>query len=224
MSVDFSSTRDSLHMLAEHVLSAARYRAVGRIGLEVAPGGFATPPFGDDAKVIAVDGLDVVTRQAGREKRAPISTLRAAGELVGIEPGAPAAVYPPATPRDLDGLLAVDPEVAARLADWYALGDAALRRFSLEIANDAPSGITLWPEHLDVAMRAAEVNYGASPGDEHLPDPYVYVGPAEVPAGAGAATRFWNQPFGAARSWHEIRTVDDAVHFFHEGRAAIGRS
>jgi hypothetical protein len=223
MSVDaLSSTRASFHILAEHVLAAARYRATGRIGLEVTPGGFATPPFGDDAMVVAVEGLDLVTRRAGHERRAPITTLRAAGELVGIEPGAPSEVYPPATRGDLDAPLVLDPDVAARLAEWYALGAAALRRFSVEIATDAASSITLWPEHLDVAIRAADVNYGASPGDEVVPDPYVYIGPPEVPTGPSDGPPFWNQSFGAARPWRDVRTVDDAVRFFHEGRNALG--
>ena len=27
------------------------------------------------------------------------------------------------------------------------------------------------------AMTAAAINYGASPGDDHITDPYLYVGP-----------------------------------------------
>ena len=37
------------------------------------------------------------------------------------------------------------------------LGDEALRRFAAEIADDEPSAITLWPEHFDVAIRAADI-------------------------------------------------------------------
>ena len=58
----FTETRESLHALAEHVLCAARYRAMGRIGLQVVEGGFATPPFGDDRRTIAVEGTELVLR------------------------------------------------------------------------------------------------------------------------------------------------------------------
>jgi hypothetical protein len=56
----FAETRESLHTLAEHVLAAARYHAIGRIGLTVVEGGFATPPFGDDQRTIGVEGTDLV--------------------------------------------------------------------------------------------------------------------------------------------------------------------
>jgi hypothetical protein len=211
-----ADTRESLHAVAEHVLAAARYRSAGRIGLEVASGGFATPPFGDDVRIIAVDGTELVLRAGPLERRAPLSTLRAAGELAGIDPGMPYTVYTPATPLDLDAPLTVDAEAARRLADWYALGDAALRQLAAEIGEDQPSGVTLWPEHLDVAIRAAEVNYGASPGDAVVSQPYLYVGP--MPLDPAEGDPFWNQPFGAAMIWDSIASVQDAVGFFLQGR------
>jgi hypothetical protein len=207
----FPETRDALHAVAEHVLAAARYQAAGRIGLEVTEGGFATPPFGDDGRVLAVIGTELVAGDGGR---APLTTLRAAGELAGITPGAPADVYTPATPLDLDTPLAVDDEAARRLAAWFALGDAALRELTVAIAGDDPSPITLWPEHFDLGTRAAGVNYGVSPGDEQVEAPYLYVGP-DAP---DPADEFWNQSFGATATWNEIRSVPDAVAFFTEGR------
>jgi len=213
----FTETRESLHILAEHVLAAARYHAMGRIGLQVVPGGFATPPFGDDQRTIGVEGTELVLRTGGQERRAPITTLRAAGEFAGVEPGAPSDVYKPATPCDLDAPLLVDPDAARRLADWYALGDAALRRLRLEIADDQPSDVTLWPEHFDVGIRAGEVNYGVSPGDAQVSEPYLYVGPTGLDL-AATGDSFWNQPFGAAVTWEDVRSVEDAVEFFRQGR------
>jgi hypothetical protein len=29
---------------------------------------------------------------------------------------------------------------------------------------------------------------------------------------------FWNQPFGATVTWEDIRSVEDAVEFFRQGR------
>jgi hypothetical protein len=218
----FAETRASLHALAEHVLCAARHRSTGHIGLQVGDGGFATPPFGDDHRTIAVQGEQLVLRADGFQRRAPISTLRAAGELVGIEPGAPSSVFKPTTPCNLDTPLIVGAEAARRLADWYALGDEALRRLAHEIADDRPSGVTLWPEHLDVGIRAAEINYGASPGDEQIPEPYIYVSPTGLDLSA-TADGFWNEPFGAALTWDSVGSAEDAVDFFLRGcrQAAI---
>jgi hypothetical protein len=218
MAGDLASTRASLHALAEHILCAARHRATGRIGLEVVPGGFATPPFGEDGRSVGVIGTELVVRAAGNEKRATPATLRQAGELAGIEPGAPAEVYKPVTVCDLDAPLVLDAAWAGRLADWYALGDEALRRFRAEIAEDEPSTITLWPEHLDVAIRAGSVNYGASPGDEHVGEPYVYVGPDVVP---GASDGFWNKSFGALRNWAQVPSASVAEAFFRTGRDRV---
>jgi hypothetical protein len=215
----FVATRSALHMVAEHVLAAARYQATGRIGLAVSPGGLATPPFGDPARQVAIDGVDLVVRSEQDDpavRRAPLTTLREAAALAGIAPGGPADVYTLSTPCEPDAALAVDPEAAGRLADWYALGDAALRQWRQEITGDDPSGITLWPEHMDVAIRAAEVNYGASPGDDHVPQPYLYVGPP-LPA-PPAADGFWNVSFGAFLTWDAVRTAADAVDFFRAGR------
>jgi hypothetical protein len=217
LSEQLAETRESLHALAEHVLCAARYRAMGRIGLQVVEGGFATPPFGDDQRTIGVDGTELVLRAAGQERRTPITTLRAAGEFAGVEPGAPSNVFKPATPCDLDAPLVVDADAARRLADWYALGDAALRRLALEIADDRPSDVTLWPEHFDVGIRAGEVNYGASPGDAQVAEPYLYVGPTGLDL-AATGDSFWNQPFGAAITWEAIDSVQDALDFFRQGR------
>jgi hypothetical protein len=216
-SPQFAETRESLHALAEHVLAAARYHAIGRIGLQVAPGGFATPPFGDDQRAIGVEGTELVLRAGGQERRTPITTLRAAGEFAGVEPGAPSDVYKPATPCNLDVPLLVDADAARRLADWYALGDAALRRLTLKIADDQPSDLTLWPEHFDAAIRAGEVNYGASPGDAQVPEPYLYIGPTALDL-AATGDSFWNQPFGATMTWEDVRSAENAGAFFWQGR------
>jgi hypothetical protein len=214
-----ATTQHSLHVLAEHVLAAARYAATGRIGLAVVIDGIATPPFGPDDRVVGVVSRDLVVRRNGVEHRVPVTTLRAAGEFVGVAPGALASVYAPSTEVALDEPLAIDADGYARFIEWYALVDAALRRFRAEIPADDPGDITLWPEHLDVAIRAAEVNYGGLGADATVTSPYVYVGPAAdalPPTPAG----IWNQPFGATRTWDEVTSVDDAVDFFHHGRAA----
>jgi hypothetical protein len=214
-----AATRDGLHRVAEHLLAAARYAASGEIGLVPAPGGFRTPPFGPDGRFLAVDGTDLVLA-AGTIRRTALTTIRAAAAFAGVTPGAPARVYPPATPLDLDEPLVIDPRAARLLAEWYQLGAEALSRFAAEVPGDRPSAVVLWPEHFDVGITAAAINYGASPGDGHITDPYLYVGPPLPPPGDPA---FWNAPFGAARTFRQIGTVAEATAFFREGRARILR-
>jgi len=93
---------------------------------------------------------------------------------------------------------------------------AALRQWRAEIPGDEPSGSTLWPEHADVAIRAADINYGASPGDEYVAEPYLYVGPPAPPT--HSPDGFWNAPFGAYLTWDKVHSVADAVDFFRQGR------
>jgi hypothetical protein len=71
----------------------------------------------------------------------------------------------------------------------------------------------------DVGITAAAVNYGASPGDEHIAEPYPYAGPHDGPPPGDPA--FWNAPFGAARTWRQIGTVAEATTFFHDARAHV---
>ena len=208
----YAETLDALHTVAEHILAAARYRAVGRIGLEPVRGGFATPLF--DGRWIEVIGGDLVVRsEEGDVAREPLTTLRSAGTLVGIDPGLPAGTYEPATPLDLDAGLEVEPDAAQAIADWYALGLQALDTLASAHRAGAPTDPTLWPEHFDVALSVDEVTYGASPGDADHPGPYLYVGPFKKRSGA-----FWNESFGASRAGTEIASVADAVGFFEEGR------
>ena len=67
------------------------------------------------------------------------------------------------------------------------------------------------------ASPRATINYGASPGDDHIADPYLYVGPHDGPPPGDPA--FWNAPFGAARTFRQIGTVAEAAAFFRDGRA-----
>jgi hypothetical protein len=227
ISSSLQSTREAMHRLAEHVLSPARHAVTGRIGLRPAPGGFETPPFGPTERVVGLDGLELVVGEAGPDgegvfRRSPITTLRAAAEFVGVAPGAPADVYTPTTPLTLDAPLVLDPGAARLLTDWFVLGDEALAAFAAAVPEDDPGAATLWPEHFDLALTAARVNYGFSPGDGFSPVPYAYVGPHGGPPARGGV-EFWNAPFGAIRHLGEITSVEQAVEFLHEGRARLLR-
>jgi hypothetical protein len=219
----YATTRESLHRVAEHVLAPARYAVTGKIGLRQSPGGFATPPFGESDRVIAVDGDHLVVSERSVERgRAPITTIAEAARFVGVEPGAPTALYHPKTPLDLDAALSVDIDAAEVIAMWYELIALALGAFAATIPDDQPTEAQLWPEHFDLAMAADRINFGGSPGDEFIDVPYLYVGPFEgKPA---TADPFWNQSFGAAIGFDEIASIGDAFEFFRRGRALTHES
>lgn len=213
----YSVARESLHRLAEHVLSPALYAATGKIGLRQSPGGFATPAFGDTSRVISVD-LDhiVITEQRAAPSRAPITTIADAARFVGIAPGAPNEVYTANTSLELDAPLRVDLDAVEVLAMWYELTNMALRAFATSIVEDEPTEAQLWPEHFDLALSADKINYGGSPGDDYIDVPYLYVGPFE--GRPSQPDPFWNQPFGAAIGFDEIASIQDAFEFFDRGR------
>ncbi len=229
----FQATRDSWHALAEQVLAPALYRATNRIGLRAAPGGIGTPTYpgadGTDEQ-LRIDGVTLIVVRDEEPWSVPISTVAEAARAVGIEPGAPAGLYPPATPLAPEAPLAVDAGEAARLAAWYAVANATLEELRGEVgAHESPSIVQLWPEHFDLAAdlgaedRGARGTFGASPGDAGHPEPYLYVTHwADVPADA-----FWNDPVfaGASLAYAELVAAADpvahALDFFRRGRETL---
>jgi hypothetical protein len=212
------ATRASLHRAAEHLLSATLKRATGEIALLPAEGGVRTPEL-PDGTIVALDGLDVVVSGPAGSRRAALTTLAGTAAELGLEAGFPWSKHPPGTPFEPDVELAVDAEAAAELARWFLVGRDALSALVAEIRDEGPSAPVVFPEHFDLGVTSAEVNYGFSPGDEVVPSPYAYVGPWAKPAGDS----FWNLPFGAARSWEECTTPAEALEFFRTARHRLGR-
>jgi hypothetical protein len=211
------ATRDSLHRAAEHLLAAARKRSTGEITLVPAPGGVRTPPLADGT-VVELDGGDVVVRGPAGDRRAPLTTLAGTAEALGIEAGFPWSKHPPGTEFDPDAPLPVDREAAAALAHWFAVGEEALDALAAELPAEDPTRPQVFPEHFDLGLTAGRVNYGFSPGDAAVPEPYTYVGPHDTPA----EDPFWNAPFGAYRTWREVTTAAEALDFFRAGRTVLG--
>jgi hypothetical protein len=218
MSSDLATTRAGWHRVAEHVLAAGQFAAAGTIRLRVSPGGFCTVA-GVDGRQLAVDGTEFVVLDGGERLATPLTSVAACAEFAGIEPGLRGS-YPPATAVEPDAPLQIDSDAARLLAGWFALGDAALRRFAARRGSvDEP---VLWPEHFDLGITADAVNYGCSPGDDAIPEPYLYVGPHEGPVRPGDT--FWNAPFGAAAAADEVHDVEGAVVFFERGRLLVEAS
>jgi hypothetical protein len=117
-----------------------------------------------------------------------------------------ATVYRDGSGLAPEDVLRVDPNAAATIAA-YTLGDVALRHLAPE---QTP---VLWPEHFDLGITVAEVDFGVSPGDDHVPVPYAYVGPSAPPS----PDAFWNASFGAWRPLADLGRADAVLSFFRGG-------
>ncbi|MPY95761.1 MAG: hypothetical protein GEV08_22720 [Acidimicrobiia bacterium] len=224
----FLATRLAWHRAAEHVVAKARYLDDGEIRLTAWPGGFATPSLAGGRRV-GVRLTSVVVEEHGESRSAPLSTLREAAAFVGVEAGFPSELYPPATPCLPDEPLDVDPAEGEVLAAWYERTAAVLGRFRLELGGSDPTPLILWPEHFDQAFvteDAAErrrANFGASPGDDGHPEPYLYVGPW----GTVPDDPFWDAPHfpGALLGLDALAAAADpdaaALAFLRRGRALL---
>lgn len=225
-------TRQSFHMLAEHVLAPARFAANGKIGLRWTRGGFGTPFFGDDRQV-RVDGTELVVVEGDSERRAPLTTLGAAAEFVGVTLGEGTGVYEPTTSARPETVLQVDPEAAAFISDAFGFAASVLEQLRADARPDEQvSRVQLWPEHFDMAVElgneaaGARATYGMSLGDAEHGVPYLYVSPWQPqqhdpfwadPAFGGASLRY-----GAIYSARKARDV--ALRFFREGRQRLARA
>ncbi len=193
-------TRQALHAVAELVLAGPQHRASGTIRLQVSPAGFRTVAEPD----VRVEGDQVI---AG-DNSCPISgrSVSEIGAALGIEVGAPEGLYSDGSGVGADEQLQLDAVEAGRITDAFAVGDTALREFA---PDEVP---VLWPEHFDVGIRVNGANYGVSPGDATVPEPYTYVGVDPVPSDDD----FWNAPFGATGPLADGAIAGALIAFYQE--------
>lgn len=188
----FADTRLAAHRLAVYVVSPARRRATGRIGLRAGEGAvYVTPPF--EGQVVRLEAARLVHDGDRGPREAPVTTL--AGAAAFLLGGPPDVEYakdfdvPPA--GDVDAPLAIDPAAAEQLGAWYRFGFAILAAMRDEAGADA-SEVQLWPEHFDAALDApcagGRITFGASPGDATSDEPYLYV----LPPGPVERDETWN--------------------------------
>lgn len=217
--------REAWHTLAERVLAPARHAATGRIGLRVDPAGIVTPPFGADERRLRVRAGNLDDERADGGRSTGLTTLGAAAEFVGVDPGADTGVYTATTPADPATPVTVDGQSATALAAWFAFGQDVLTRWRDAHADETPSEIQLWPEHFDLATdlgpdETRRANYGASPGDGGHELPYLYVGPW-----APDDDPFWNAGSYARLGYEDLVDAPDpvtaALAFFAAGHARL---
>jgi hypothetical protein len=227
----FVQTRGALHQVAFFVLGPVRYQAVGRMGLQAAPGGFGTPEF--DGRLARVEGATLVYEQPDQIASQTITTVRAAAEFVGIEYQVDwyEGFRDPLNPVDPDSPLDVDDTAARALGQWFKFGFEALDSLRGQAdAEDDVSEVQLWPEHFDPATELGSeengrrASYGASPGDPSHEEPYLYV------AAWGEIDRsspYWNDESfnGASLGYSALTSTEDpvqrALEFLLEGYRAI---
>lgn len=227
----FPRRRTDFHRLAYSVVAEARRVANGKFGLRFTKDGFGTPFFGDDQQ-IRVEGVDLVVQTGDTVKSERISTLAAAGQLVGITPGTDAAEDDSPELGDLDDDLIVDEASGEFIADWFGFATSVLEEFRLTPGLKDPSRVQLWPGHFDIAMEAGSpdrdqrATYGASLGDGDHDEPYLYIGPW---SDVDMSNSFWNEHAfpGASVSYTDLLEEPDpreaAILFFQTGHQLITR-
>jgi hypothetical protein len=226
----YTATRLALHRLVVYVVSPARQRANGKMALRFAFGGLGTPFFGDDEQV-RVAGATLLRQRGGSAEAAPITSLREAAAFVldGPADTAWAERFDVPPPGDLDERLAVDPEAAALLGDWYGFAWSVLEELRAEPASVDATRVQLWPEHFDAAFECLpgerRATFGASPGDAAVPEPYLYALPesfaAAPPDDHWNATSFRGAILPLSALVGEADQRARALEFLRRGRALL---
>jgi hypothetical protein len=220
---NFAPAVESLHEVAAELLAPAR-KPPNEIALEATPGGFGTPYFEFDGvrRRVRVEGDELVHECGSGERRAPLRSLCVAGEAI--------TELLPIDTRPSDEPLSVDAAASRALGAYFGFGAEVLGRL-LEGAGpeDEASPVRLWPEHFDIAIdlgsesAGQRATFGASPGDDDHPEPYLYVTPwtAEVSGELWNATGFK----GAELGYSELIAADNqrraALDFMRERYRAL---
>lgn len=212
----YSTTRDALQRVAVHVLARRRKDLIGKFGLRAGPDGIGTPASGPEHEVLRTSGSLLLRERTGAEASTSsidlsTATLRTAAAFADVDLGAPLDIGHDTPPvGDPDIPLGVDDAAARAVGRWLTFAwpilDATIAAVG---ARAAPKVVQLWPEHFDagcdIAAGSTRTNLGASTGDDHVDQPYLYVGPWQPPA----EDPFWNASFGAVLTYEELRSKTD---------------
>lgn len=225
-------TRRELQRIATHVLARGRAAHGGRFGLRATPSGIGTPMFGPDDTVLRLAGTVLVREHQGTDGATaatfdlPGRSLAEACRFAGVDLDAPFSPGGDApVPGDPDAPLLVDQAVTDELLGWFSFGARVLDGLLATLTE--PTVAQLWPEHFDLGLAARTgsggVTLGASPGDDSVPEPYVYVAPWD--AGRPGDPAYWNASFGAVATAGDLAGPDPvaaATAFARHGLTLLG--
>lgn len=199
---NLKATRIDLHRLAAYVIAPSRHAANGKFGLRWTLDGFGTPFFQSDDgdRQVRVEGTSLVDQRGDSVTAQPITTLAAAANFLGSTISSDAgAEHDSPDIGDVNSPLTVDPAAARFLGQWFGMAFAALESVRADDASVDPSRAQLWPGHFDPAIEVGDedhrASYGASPGDDGIDEPYLYVSiwwPERI--GVDANDPAWNSP------------------------------
>ncbi|MGI9623138.1 MAG: hypothetical protein ACR2PK_09910 [Acidimicrobiales bacterium] len=223
---DYVSSRNDFHRVAYGVLSNTRKAANGKIGLRYTRRGFGTPFFGDDEQ-IRVEGNQLVVQRGGSAISEQLTTLARAASVAGTVASPEQAEHDTVELGDTERVLDVREDVGLFLGDWFGFATAVLEQTRLIAAvEDDVTRVQIWPGHFDPAieMGSAEAGqratYGASPGDQSHPEPYLYVAAWDD---LDTSHMHWNSEHfsGALLSYEKLCSRTDqhelALDFFRVG-------
>ena len=224
----YQETLVALHRLAMAVVAPARHQANGKFGLRWVRGGFGTPYFGDDNQ-IRVIGNQLLIERAGEVESIEITTLEAAAAAIGSSIDVDIATEGDSPPIGAqDEQLAIDPDHAGIISEWWGLGTAALEMVRNDPATVDPGRVQLWPGHFDIGVEFgsedARASFGASPGDHNSAEPYLYISawwPDRLslePSDFWNATAFTGATLSASNLVGVADPVEAAVAFYTQGR------
>lgn len=223
----FSETRHSLHQVAFFAVAAKRYAVTQKLGLRYTFRGFGTPFFSDDRQV-RVEGGDLVHQRNGEVTSTPLSTVGEACQFLDI-PYAEVwfdGFHDPLVPLGPEETLETTDGAVAAVSDWFGFATLVLERTRRTPGAVEVSRVQLWPEHFDAAVELGALelghraSYGASPGDDAHPEPYLYVA---AWGDIDRADPFWNDSSfnGASFAYTDLLKAEDqiatAVDFFGQG-------
>ncbi|MDE0607491.1 MAG: hypothetical protein OXH78_10120 [Acidimicrobiaceae bacterium] len=221
----YREARNAYHRLAYAVVAEARRCSNTKFGLRYTRGGFGTPFFGDDQQVRVQDGL-LVVQQGAQVRHSAITSLQAAAQFVGVEPGTAAAEHDSPPLGDPDADLGATGSTGAFLADWFGFSWAVLEELRVTPGAVDAERTQLWPGHFDPAAAIGDVEagkratYGCSPGDDAHDEPYLYVG---AWGDVDRSDPYWNETAfnGASLPYAALVGAGDAVQtaldFFRAG-------
>ena len=182
---DFATTRDALHAVAEQVARGRPLRATDRIGLRATSTAGSGRRRSVTTRSCASTASSSCTSATGWSGARRAHDARAAAAFVGVAARARRRVYPPATAARPGRPARDRADGGAALADWYRLAGSAARpsyaRFTCGADATRSAALARALRHRDSSSATSDAgtraNFGASPGDADIPEPYLYVGP-----------------------------------------------